>query len=175
MLRYAKQTKSKDFLTYFLIATGFLIGLGSMAWHFWQTTPTLLLDILPVFVFIMVSLFVILYKLYGNYLYALGLLMLGFFIIPIFQALTNLRTNGPPFYGILAAFVYILIVVCIKDKEVFKKLFIPIGFFFLATFFRQIDLYACDFIPFGTHLLWHFFNSFAMYYIFRLVLKSINS
>jgi hypothetical protein len=37
------------------------------------------------------------------------------------------------------------------------------GVFLLSLFFRTIDMAVCEYIPFGTHFLWHLFNGVLVY------------
>lgn len=44
------------------------------------------------------------------------------------------------------------------------------GIFAIALLFRTIDLMLCDYIPIGTHFLWHLFNGLLVYLVFRALI-----
>jgi len=173
ILAYMKKHKIKDIKSKVLVSLVFLTGIGSMSWHLIQTAPTLLLDILPVMIFIFTSIYLIFQKITKNNTKAAAALAIIFAIIPLFvwasSLLLNISTNGPPFLGIIPALAFTVGFIYYKDKETFKRTLLPLSFFAAAIFFRQIDLIACNIIPFGTHFMWHLMNSFAAYYLFLAV------
>lgn len=171
VLRYVIKNGIKDIKSKVYIALGILTGLGSMSWHFYQTGITLLLDVLPIMILVLMSLYFILLKATKSKVVSMIALSILFLSIYYFEMLVRFVfgltfDNGPPFYGIIPVLLIYSGILAYKEKETFKKFLLPFVFFGLAILFRQIDLLVCNVIPFGTHFLWHFFNSFALYYLY---------
>jgi len=174
--RYIHQQKIEDRFSKVFALLVILTGIGSMTWHFTQTLPTLLLDILPVMIIAISSFAIIYYRLTKSRMIATVIVMGGFLLIPIAQYIaTELfglpGSNGPPIIGIISGILFFVTIVYYKAKQTCARLLLPIAFFVVAILFRQVDLLVCDIIPFGTHFLWHCFNSLAAYYLFLAIYK----
>ena len=171
ILLYMRKHKINDWVSRVFVVLVFLIGIGSMSWHFYQIGITLFLDIFPIFILVFMTIFIALNQITNNKIVSSLVLIITFALVGIFGRLFMVlfgvsQSNGPPFLGIIPALLFLLIFIYVKSREKFKRAIFVVLFFGIAIFFRQIDLIVCNYIPFGTHLLWHFFNSFALYFMF---------
>jgi hypothetical protein len=152
-----------------------LIGFGSFAWHFYRSDITLLADSIPIAIFVISYLYFYLAHITKKNIYRL-LLFLGFFIYtPILTIFLN-RHSGDLFgnggAGYIAAISYFLLLQIfnyINSIPVISRSLLIILIFSISIFARQIDMYACEKIAFGTHFLWHILNSLVLYLMIRLL------
>lgn len=59
-------------------------------------------------------------------------------------------------------------------RETSGLLITATGFFLLAAVAFIVDLNYCQKILFGTHFLWHIFNSLALYYLSKYLILLSN-
>ena len=154
----------------------FFIGVGSFAWHFQRTDFTLMADSIPIGLFILSYLYFYLVRATYKLLYRL-LLFFGFFIytplmIRLFNefATTGFFDNGGLSYTIaLSYFLILQIYTYFFKPELLKKSLIIVVLFFTSIVFRQIDWRLCELIGFGTHFIWHIFNSIVLFLFVNLL------
>ena len=155
-----------------LIVLLFAIGLGSGAWHFFADSHTLLMDVIPIVLFMNLFLIAAAIRLLGLKWWG-ALLLFGLFqVLNIGSEMYLPRDflNGTimylPAYGLLMA-----IVIWVNAKRnitrhlLFKALFL----WSLSLAFRTLDTELCPVLPIGTHFLWHIVNAMVLY----LLLKSL--
>jgi hypothetical protein len=152
-----------------------LIGIGSFAWHFYRSNITLLADSIPIAVFVISYLYFYLAHITKKNIYRF-LLFLGFFIYtPILTILLNsypLELFGNGGAGYIAAISYFLLLQFynyINSVPVISKSLLVILVFLISIFARQIDMYVCEWLGFGTHFIWHILNSLVLYLMVKLL------
>jgi len=175
MIFQLKKTGIIDFKGWFLSSILIIIGLGSLAWHLYRNNATLWADSLPIAIFVLTYLFFYL-KFTTKKSWHRILLFISFFIytpvlsifLDIFEI--GIFDNGGASY--FSAITYLLLVQIYNyynERDVIKKSLIIIGLFLLSLFFRQIDLYVCEYTGFGTHFIWHILNALTLYLMIRLL------
>ena len=148
-----------------LIAIGASVGIGSILWHTYPTMFTLVLDSVPILIFICWFIWLYARNVIGMHpLFAVA--SAAAFLLATFLAL--------PFSGVLhGAFVYtpglivtlVLGVLHARDRRRAARftLLAAAGVYLVALFFRTIDNEVCPVLPIGTHFLWHLLIGLVTY------------
>ena len=140
------------------ITLGASVGVGSFLWHTYPTMTTLVLEIVPILVFI--SWFIWLYTrnvvgmrpsfavpssgvLYGAPAYTPGL------VVTLALGAFHAKERTAACFGLHAAGVYLA-----------------------ALYFRTIDNEVCPVLPIGTHFIWHFLIGLVTYLAMRPLILS---
>ena len=166
---YRRQTTLKpaahwDFLL--MIALLFSIGLGSGLWHVLPTGVTVWADVIPILLFMNVYLISLFYRAFGfNWLELL-------LVFAVFQAMSfgNLLAvprdvlNGSLFY----APAWLTLVGVASYMHVTKHpqrggLTAAAAIFTASLVVRTVDRGICQWVPFGTHFIWHLLNTWLLY------------
>ena len=153
-----------DFLL--LIALMFAIGIGSGLWHLLPTKWTVLADVIPILLFMNVYLLSLIHRLFGVNRRGLLLVFFGFQLLNGIAVLIIPRDflNGSMFYGpawltlmAVAVFMYA------TKHELRARLLAAGGIFTASLVFRTVDRELCQWVPVGTHFIWHVLNAWLLY------------
>lgn len=173
-LAFLFRYKEKYTPAYVLALLVILTGVGSVLWHGLRTSLTLALDVLPGLSYF----FFILYlwpALLGGRYWAYGAIAGLFFLVLGLSFVPGLGgENGPPialFGGVLLLGSFLTYRTFRKSKKLGWYAAIMMASALLAAIFRTIDLSLCQYIPQGTHFLWHVFLGLAGYVGVILVAK----
>ena len=156
-----------------LIAIGASVGIGSILWHTYPTMPTLILDSVPILIFIMWYIWLYVRNVIG---------MRPPFAVASAAAFLLATLLAFPFAGVLhGAFVYTpgLVVTLVlglfhaRERRVARfTLLAAAGVYLAALFFRTIDNEVCPVLPIGTHFLWHILIGLVTYQAMRTLILS---
>lgn len=144
-------------------------GIGSMLWHGLPNLLTSFADTLPLFAFVLVSLFFLLDKLLKKRVLVWQILLIFILVeIPfIFHILPSF--NGFLSYLIVLIFgVFVFYGLTKKYKTLTSDLTIVIVLFAIALFFRTLDHTVCSVLSIGTHFIWHILNALVLYLLIRV-------
>jgi hypothetical protein len=151
-----------------LIMVAAAVGLGSFAFHTWATRGAMLLDVVPIGVFI-----------YGYFLLALRrflrlawpaalALLAGFVLLSngLASLVPRAVLNGSSgYFPALAALIVIGLMV--RARPAGRAMLIAAAAFMAAIVLRIVDLDVCGALPVGTHFLWHILNAVVLYTVLR--------
>ncbi len=175
LLVWLGKRKQLDQKGAYLSSVLILIGIGSFAWHFYRANTTLMMDSIPIGVFVLSYLFFYLKHVQKRMLWVI-VLFIGFFVYtPVFTYLlmTFLEhvfgSGGAEYFAAISYFMVLQIINSVNNVSVIKKSMIIAGVFCLSLFFRQIDLHAAGIISFGTHFLRHTLNALTLFLMVRLL------
>ena len=156
-----------------LIAIGASVGIGSILWHTYPTMPTLVLDSVPILVFIMWYIWLYVRNVVG---------VRPPFAVASAAAFLLATLLAFPFAGVLhGAFVYTpgLVVTLVlglfhaRERRAARfTLLAAAGVYLAALFFRTIDNEVCPVLPIGTHFLWHILIGLVTYQAMRTLILS---
>lgn len=159
-----------------LIALAAVVGVGSLLWHTFATPWALILDTVPILLFIVSYV----------WLYARNVLELGarfaaasvvLFLGATFAALRFSHVlHGALVYtpGLLVTLV--LGVVHARERRAARfTLLAAAGVYATALFFRTIDQEICPLLPIGTHFLWHTLIGLVTYLAMRGLILDLAS
>ena len=151
-----------------LIAVTVAVAIGSFAFHTLGTRGAMLLDVIPIGLFI-----------YGYFLLALRrflllswpaalALLIGFTALSLSLASLVPREvlNGSSgYFPALAALI--ILGWMLRRNKVGQAMLAAAGIFVVSLIFRIADLDACAAWPLGTHFLWHLLNAAVLYTVLR--------
>ena len=159
-----------------LIALAASVGLGSMLWHTLATSWALILDIVPILLFIVW--YIWLYTrdvLESPRWFAMGSIVV--FLVATFIALQYSQVlHGALVYtpGLLVTLG--LGVVHARERSVARfTLLAAAGVYGAALVFRTIDQEVCPVLPIGTHFLWHTLIGLVTYLAMRCLILTLTS
>jgi hypothetical protein len=151
-----------------LIGAVVAVGLGSFAFHTLATRGAMLLDVIPIGIFIYGYCLLAMRRFLGlSWPASLGLLA-AFIALSLGLATAVPRTvlNGAS--GYLPALAALLgIGFMTRERPLGKALLAAAGVFAVSLFLRIVDLPVCGAFPLGTHFLWHILNAVVLYLVLR--------
>ena len=161
-----------DFLL--LITLMFAIGLGSGLWHLVPTRFTVLADVIPILLFMNVYLLSLFHRVFGFKWRGLVLVFFGFQLLNVTAVMEFPRDvlNGSMFYGpgwltLLAVAGYLY-----ATKHALRRRLLAAGGIFTASLaFRTIDRELCQWVPVGTHFIWHLLNAWLLYVLLSALIS----
>lgn len=166
LLFFLFQKKKPNTDLYVLASLLLATGVGSLLWHGYRTGLTLVFDVVPGVLFLLVFIFVWARRVWG--LYGGVASLIGFFAFV--WGLTALmgvgERRGPPITVVWATVVgsaILFYATRAKYGKVAWLSMVVVALAIIAFFFRSIDLSVCQYLPFGTHFLWHIFLSTAAF------------
>jgi hypothetical protein len=156
-----------------LIALAASVGIGSILWHTYPTMLTLILDIVPILIFIIWFIW-----LYTRNVMGMRSLFAGacaaLFVLGTLLALQYSDVlHGALVYtpGLIVALV--LGIFHATERGVARfTLLAAAGVYLAALFFRTIDNEVCPVLPIGTHFLWHLLIGLVTYLAMRSLILS---
>jgi hypothetical protein len=154
-----------------LIALGASVGVGSILWHTVPNMLTLILDSVPILIFIM----------WFIWLYARNVIgMRPPFAAASAAAFLVATLLAFPFAGVLhGALVYtpgLIVTLALgvfhaRERGVARfTLLAAAGVYLAALFFRTIDNEVCPVLPIGTHFVWHLLIGLVTYLAMRTLI-----
>lgn len=166
--RALKQTPAPGKRTdlWFLVLFLFSIGIGSGLWHAMPTGSTVLMDVIPITLFINLYIVSCLRR-----LFALTWCKLFFYWAVYFAAgLVAQKTlpadllNGTIMYiPTYAMLVIITLALKLRDPVAGRAFMVATGVWTLSLIFRTIDRDICPGLGIGTHFLWHTLNAWVLW------------
>jgi hypothetical protein len=169
----AKRTGSLSAGVRALIAIAASVGVGSILWHTYATSLTLILDIIPILIFVIWFIWLYARNVIGmRSLFAVAsaaaYLLATFSFIQYSEVLHGALVYVP---GLMVALV--LGVFHARERMVARfTLLAAAGVYVAALFFRTIDNEVCPVLPIGTHFLWHILIGFVTYLVMRALILS---
>ena len=156
-----------------LIAMAASVGVGSILWHTYPTMLTLILDIVPILIFIVWFIWLYTQNVVGmRSLFAVA--SVGAFLAATFLAFPLAGVlHGAPVYTPGLVVTLVLGVFHARERRVARfALLAAAGVYLAALFFRTIDNEVCPVLPIGTHFLWHVLIGLVTYLAMRSLILS---
>jgi len=153
-------------LSHVLVGILAAIGIGSYLFHTHATVWAVTADAVPILLFILVYIFAINRDVWQlSFWPALGLTGLFF----PYAALVGSAFGLIPWLGGSAGYAPVALLIPIyaallwrREPETARGLALGGGLSILSLTFRTIDEPLCDFVPRGTHFLWHVINGIVL-------------
>jgi hypothetical protein len=156
-----------------LIALGASVGVGSILWHTVPNMLTLILDSVPILVFISWYIWLYTRNVVGMRppfaaASAAAFLLATFLAVPFSGVL-----HGAPVYTPGLIVTLVLGLFHAREQTVARfTLLAAAGVYLAALFFRTIDNEVCTVLPIGTHFLWHILIGLVTYLAMRPLILS---
>ena len=157
-----------------LSAVLFIIGVGSFLFHTHATNWAMMLDVLPIGVFILVYLFVVNRDMVpmGGWLAVFATALFIPYAVIMVPVL-----NRVPFVAISNFYWTVPILLVIYAGLLRRRPGIAQGFLFgagllsLSIVIRSLDQILCDAIPIGTHFIWHVLNGVMLGWMIHVYIR----
>jgi len=162
-IRY-RRADLRDTYLVFLISIVALIGAGSFAFHTLATRGAVLLDVVPITVFVYGYLLLALRRFFDLKTISAVLALAAFLgASAALSALTPRNfLNGSSDYLPPLAALYVVGVLAPHDGAQ-RGVLMAALIFTVSLFFRTIDSAVCGAFPLGTHFVWHVLNAIVLY------------
>ncbi len=149
------------------------VGIGSLLFHTVPNGWTLLLDIVPILLFL-VWFFWLYLRTVAQMPTPVVLAAVAAFVVASASAQAfGSALHGALYYTPALLFMLALGVFHARNRTSGRYLLLAAsGVYALALFFRTIDLEVCPSFPIGTHFLWHSLNGLAAYLAMRCLVVS---
>jgi hypothetical protein len=151
-----------------LLGLSVRVGLGSALWHTFATPRALVLDVVPLMLFQLASLW-----LYGRHVAglpttAVAVLLLLYLGAGLWPPQYQGWLNGVLLYAPTLAVAWVVgLHYCLSARPERLVLLAGAVVFCAALTCRTIDLLVCRQVPLGTHFLWHVLLAFTVYLALR--------
>ena len=172
--RAYKKHQLKDTRIVILIGLITLVGIGSTLFHTFANGLTMLMDVIPISIFVFVYLWFALRDLLGFSKIKTGVALLSFAFIAsqTSQVPQEFRFNGSiDYFPCLAALLIISITLKFRRHLAANWIFMAAFCFVFSLFFRSIDFWTCPYLAVGTHFLWHSLNGLLLYLLTRAIFR----
>ena len=151
----------------------FAIGIGSGLWHWQPSGATLLMDVLPITLFINLYIISALRRLFDLlwlkvamwWAISFGLGIVGQVMLP--PGLFNGTIMYIPTYLTLLVMTLAL---WGRDKQAARAFAGALGVWTLSLIFRTVDHEICPSLGFGTHFLWHTLNAWVLWRLLKVLI-----
>jgi hypothetical protein len=164
-----------NFISWIFVLLVFSIGIGSALFHTFANTWSMLADVIPISLFIILYAWFALKNLakFSIFFSVLGVacIVLLSILIPIFTKFEN----GSYIVALISMFLLALYLKYITFHISGNYILLASVTFLLSLFFRSIDQSLCSTLPIGTHFLWHILNAFVLYLVFRTLFLNLKS
>lgn len=165
-----------DYPALALIAVTACVGLGSFVFHTVATKGAMLLDVIPIAVFIYGYFLLTLRRFFRVDVIAAVAITLSFAAFSFGVDATIRGLNGSAAYlPALAALIVFAVLLKLPrdgagappDTTTARGFAAAAGVFFISLCFRTIDREACAIFPLGAHFLWHALNAAVLFLLLR--------
>jgi len=167
------QTNAQDNAALVLIALLAIIGIGSFLFHTFATLWSMLADVIPIAIFMLVYFYLATRRYMGaNLLISLGATLLFFGAMAFGPRLVE-GIIGPT-AGYFPALVAILLFASLtrsKNRQASNALLLAGTVFAISMGFRILDEPICSILPVGTHSLWHILNATVLFILIRAFIR----
>lgn len=167
-LRAARAAGRLDWPMRVQIGLVFAIGTGSTLWHLFAQRWALVLDVVPILLFIVGYIGVAIWRYFGARAAEAGVIAAAFlFFAPGLQraAAATLPDAMRPSFGYMPALVALLAaggLLMLRRHPAGVWLVGAGAVFIVSLTFRSLDYAVCDAFPTGTHFLWHMLNGVVL-------------
>ena len=165
-----KKPSSGDLVNWVFIILIFLIGLGSWSFHTLANLFSLLSDVIPIGIFIILYTWFAFQRLlfinwYFPYIAVLGVLIAS-------ALLSFVPLYGSQSYLGALVFLFVFGIYCKKFKNLkFSTNLIFASFILLISIlFRTIDMHICGYFFLGSHFIWHILNSILLFIVTKVMI-----
>jgi hypothetical protein len=176
-----RKAGGRDTPALLLILVTVAIGIGSTIFHTVATRGAILLDIIPIAIFI-AGYLMLAWRRYLKFGLASAIAALAVFEIISF---TLPSVTPPGFLNRSVPYLPSLLMLIglagmvqgtvrranSPEAAISHWLWIAAGLFTASFFLRSIDMAVCRFFPFGTHFIWHCLNAAVLYVLLRAAIE----
>lgn len=154
-------------LTYIIL----FIGLGSFLFHAFGNLWSAFADTLPIMIFILFYLYIAV-RFYLEQTKLVSVVALIIFLsLNILLGYAGIEEISSYLTALFAMLFISAVSLVRKELVISRGLFNASLIFIISLTSRQLDAFACNYIPFGTHLIWHILNAILLYSLVLLFIQ----
>lgn len=163
----------RKFDLWLLVAALFAIGIGSGLWHLYANSHTMLMDVIPITLFINIYLVSALRR-----LFLLNWNKVVFWWFAYFAAgmvaqytLPPDMLNGTIMY--IPTFITLAVMTVMLKKRgdgAAHAFTLALAVWCASLTFRTVDMQVCAQFPWGTHFLWHTLNAWVLWRLLKVLI-----
>lgn len=172
----AAKPAGKTYDVWVLVAALFGIGIGSGLWHMRPTGVTVLMDVIPISIFMNVYLVAALRRLCGL-VWRKVWCWWGLYQVLTFGGQLYLPSDllhGTVMYlPTYIAMVALTFGLARRDVVLGRSFAMVTTVWSLSLICRTVDLEICPQFPIGTHFLWHMLNAWVLYRLLQLLIARL--
>ena len=152
-----------------LILVTALVGVGSFIFHTVATRGAMLLDVVPIAIFIYGYFLLALRRFFSLPMIASAAITLLFAAGSLFASTVDALNGSVGYLPALAALVVFAALLWASPERRQPALGLAAAalVFAISLFFRTIDRAVCGVVPFGAHFLWHMLNACVLWLLLR--------
>ncbi len=160
---------------YLLCLLLFSIGIGSGIWHLEPSSFTIMLDVIPITLFINLYLVAFLRR---GFAWRWWQVAFGFVVLQGLNGAAAVWFNPDTLHGTIMYLPTYGMLLWMAGYAAFRRsphkraLASVTLLWTFSLIFRTIDLPVCPAFPIGTHFLWHILNAVVLYRLLRLLVKT---
>ncbi len=159
-----------------LTAALFCIGVGSGLWHLLPNGTTVLMDVIPITLFIHIYLIAAMRHLLNFSWVRIGIWWLLYVGVTILAQITlspDLLNGTIMYIPTYLTLMVLTTTVWSRDHEAGRAFLAMLGLWTLSLTFRTLDTNLCAALPIGTHFLWHTLNAWMLYRFVMILVRRI--
>lgn len=164
-----KASGSLDGLMLATIVMIAVVGVGSGLFHTFANHVTMLADVIPILLFVLLYIGVGYSRLAG---FGAGKLLGVYGLFFIMAAGMGRVPQEWTFNGSIAYAPCLMVLIGLAWLSKRRDLLMSAVLFFCALTFRSVDMRVCEAFPIGTHFLWHSMNGVLLYRLGRSVMRA---
>jgi hypothetical protein len=150
-----------------------VVGLGSFAFHTLATRGAVLLDVIPIAVFIYGYLTLALRRFLALPRRLVAAIVVAFAVAAQTASALAPRDTLNGSVGYLPALAAMIVVALpVKTPAVRRGRWVAAAIFAISLVFRTIDRDVCPLLPLGTHWIWHILNAVVLYVLLRTAMAA---
>jgi len=154
-----------------LLALALAVGVGSVLWHTLATPWALVLDIIPILLFVVCFIWLYTRSVAGMPTLVAQASVAAFVVATFFaQGFANVLHGALAYVPALLAVLVLGVFHAREGTSARYTLLAAAGVFALALVFRTLDQEVCPVLPIGTHFLWHSLIGLVVYLGMRCVI-----
>lgn len=174
---FLTRSQKSLFHRYYFAIVVLCIAIGSFLWHFYPTKLTVILDSVPIFIFMLSFLIFYSSEIAKTRFHSYWMIGFFFVFVPSFSYLANLfvqtffqtKISSMGYASVITYFLVLQIYNSFHKKTEISKAILISALFGCSIFFRAIDVPICQQFPLGTHFIWHILNSITLFLMVKLL------
>jgi hypothetical protein len=161
---------AEDRLLTIVIAIIPAIGVGSFTFHTLATRWAEWIDVIPILLFMLLYVWLVMTRFFGWPGRVKLPILLAFLVATLTLEIAvppSVLWGGAMYLPTIVALLGLAAAPARLVRRVRGSFCLAVPVFLLAFALRTLDAPLCDFLPFGTHFLWHLFNALLAYLLAR--------
>lgn len=172
-LMRSRSAKGSRFDLWLLVLFLFTIGIGSALWHAFPSGTTVLMDVIPITLFINAYIISALRRLFYLSWAKTGMWWVIYFIAGLAaqKFLPADMLNGTIMY--IPTYLTLIIMTIglhCRDRNAGSIFGLALGAWTVSLIFRTLDMQLCHNVDMGTHFLWHTVNAWVLWRLLKLLI-----